>query len=207
MINEWAKTLHVHFGPPRPAVAVQTVQSAYNENGLKGIVLRVKSDLRITCKVFVVTVNEGGSESRFAWVRTHPQILPPYGTKEFERSWVTVSLSRALQATADKRLVAFAIAHEFSHVILDSTGHPHRTNEKVVDFTAMWLGYAEFYQHHRKNNSVQTDIINPESVLGRALSFFGLSKYLPVKEQRLRVGYLTDEEVEQATAVIQRMRR
>jgi hypothetical protein len=41
--------------------------------------------------------------------------------------------------------VAIAIAHELSHVVLDSIRHPLFREEKAVDLTAMLLGFRRLY--------------------------------------------------------------
>jgi hypothetical protein len=54
-----------------------------------------------------------------------------------------------------------AIAHEMAHVVLESTYHPLRENEKVVDLTAMLFGYSELYVkgvriEERNGNTITT---------------------------------------------------
>jgi hypothetical protein len=41
--------------------------------------------------------------------------------------------------------VAIMIAHELSHVVLDSIRHPLKRVEKAVDLTAMLLGFRHLY--------------------------------------------------------------
>jgi len=42
--------------------------------------------------------------------------------------------------------VSIAIAHELSHVVLESIKHPLRKCEKAVDLTAMLLGFSRLYE-------------------------------------------------------------
>src|SRR5438045_1253669 len=41
---------------------------------------------------------------------------------------------------------AMTVAHELSHIVLDSIHHPLRTEEKAVDLTAMILGFSYLYR-------------------------------------------------------------
>jgi hypothetical protein len=77
--------------------------------------------------------------------------------------------------------IAIAIAHELSHIVLDSIKHPLRRCEKAVDLTAMLLGFSRLYSS---------------------------GSY---KEQRLKhgtatqqLGYLSANEVKRANQIISR---
>jgi predicted SprT family Zn-dependent metalloprotease len=197
MIPTWLSTLNEHFGPPKAPVSYSEVQHAFTQDGLSGVVRKVKQDLKITCKVTLDKDQSNLRKHAFAWIRL-PESMPPYGTQAFIDTQVVIFVSPKLQSSKDQRVVTFAIAHEFAHVILDSNGHTHRHNEKVVDLTAMWLGYAEFFQHHRKNNVEQ---VSPKNFMQWFKYFCGV-RYI-TKHQ---VGYLTDEEIEEATKIIQQLR-
>jgi hypothetical protein len=71
--------------------------------------------------------------------------MPAYGTNAFKELRLDLYLRRSflLQSSYDE--IAIAIAHELSHVALDSIHHPLRGCEKAVDLTAMLLGFRRLY--------------------------------------------------------------
>jgi hypothetical protein len=90
-----------------------------------------------------------------------PDELPFHGTKEFRETSLKMYFRKSLleQHTYDQ--VAIVIAHELSHVVLDSIRHPLRREEKAVDLTAMLLGFRRMYvsgahRETRLGNGVRT---------------------------------------------------
>jgi len=108
-----------------------------------------------------------------------PARMPYYGTAAFREMQIPMFIRKAFleQSTYDQ--VAIAIAHELSHVVLDSIAHPLRREEKAVDLTAMLLGFRRLYKSgcHKEEN------------LGNAT-------------RCRRLGYLTFEEVRLADRVL-----
>lgn len=105
--------------------------------------MNVEVDLR------VLWVADGGasdapSREAPAWVNV-PAEMPPYGSDAFKRLRLDVCLRRSFldQSTYDQ--IAIVIAHELSHIVLNSIKHPLRGCEKAVDLTAMLLGFRRLY--------------------------------------------------------------
>ena len=94
------------------------------------------------------------------------------------------------------------MAHELSHVVLDSIRHELRQQEEAVDLTAMHRGYGSFYFHGAHSEITEKDedmesflqMLHPvaHNVLRQLGAEAGTKK---VKRQ---FGYLTKEEVRYA---------
>src|SRR5262249_9385209 len=52
---------------------------------------------------------------------------------------------------------AITIAHELSHIVLESIQHPLKKEEKAVDLTAMLLGFSRLYKQNA-HTDVVTDV-------------------------------------------------
>jgi hypothetical protein len=105
--------------------------------------------------------------------------LPPYGTPAFRDLKLTMYLRKSFLVQSDYDEAAVAIAHELSHVVLESIGHPLREEEKAVDLTAMLLGFGLLYK----------------TACHKELHYHG-----GMTEKRL--GYLTPAEVDAANRII-----
>jgi len=105
-----------------------------------------------------------------------PARMPPFGSAEFKRTKVTMFLRKQFVTAGTYQMLAAAVAHELSHVVLNSIGHPLRTEEEAVDLTAMILGYRDIY--------VETAFVGDQ--------------------RRQQLGYLSSDEVRYAAAVIAR---
>jgi hypothetical protein len=95
----------------------------------------------ITFQVFWVP--DGAASERMgavAWVAL-PKEMPAFGSKEFRKMTIKMYFRKSFfQQSYDR--AAMAVAHELSHIILESIGHPLRRCEKAVDLTAMLLGFS-----------------------------------------------------------------
>lgn len=104
----------------------------------------VRDGMGLQLRVRVGLVNQGGLSDAPAWV-TRPNPMPRYGSAEFKQALVTVFLRKSFLRESKFEKIVMAIAHELSHVVLDSVGHTLRKCEEAVDLTAMLLGYRDFY--------------------------------------------------------------
>ena len=86
-----------------------------------------------------------GFEQTPAWVSL-PENMPFYGTPESKKLTLRMFIRKSFLAQSSYAQAAIAIAHELSHVVLDSIRHPLRREEKAVDLTAMLLGFSELYR-------------------------------------------------------------
>jgi len=88
--------------------------------------------------------NKGEQKDAAAWVEIPPK-MPPYGSKAFKEMKIKVYFRKSFFEQAYD-LAAVVVAHEFSHVVLESIGHPLRRCEKAVELTAMLLGFRRLYR-------------------------------------------------------------
>jgi predicted SprT family Zn-dependent metalloprotease len=65
-----------------------------------------------------------------AWV-SRPQEMPYYGTPEFKKIKVDMFIRKSFAKTETYDRFAMVVAHEFSHIVLDSINHPLRHEEKA----------------------------------------------------------------------------
>jgi hypothetical protein len=100
--------------------------------------------------------------------------MPSYGTKAFKELTIKMFFRKSFIEQAYDE-AAVAIAHELSHVVLESIRHPMRRCEKVVDLTAMLLGFRSLYASGS----------HKEQHFGNTISFRS-------------IGYLRPEEIKRA---------
>jgi hypothetical protein len=86
-----------------------------------------------------------GDDGTPAWVEM-PKRMRFYGSKEFRDLTVTMTIRKPFMASSGYDKAAILVAHEFSHVVLNSLSHPLRNCEKAVDLTAMLLGFSALYE-------------------------------------------------------------
>jgi hypothetical protein len=117
--------------------------------------------------------------------------MPNYGTPEFKKIKVDMFIRRPFAESEPYDRFAMAVAHEFSHVVLESINHSLRDDEKAVDLTAMMLGFSHLYR--RAAHTV--DWIGPNQFEHRTLGYLSESE---LKEacrillpRKLRAKYAT----------------
>lgn len=89
----------------------------------------------------------GGAESITAQVGM-PTFLPLYGSKELKNFPIHVKISAG--CLAHPRTFVAIMAHELSHVLLRSLGHPECDNEVYTDLTAMLMGFSKVMDEGRQ---------------------------------------------------------
>jgi hypothetical protein len=124
------------------------------------------------------SANTGSVKDAPAWVTIPPE-MPPYGGKAFREMRLDMYLRKSFLAQSAYDQIAIAVAHELSHIVLDSIEHRLRRCEKAVDLTAMLLGFRSLYGSgsNKESRSQQTVTIH-------------------------QLGYLTSNEVQVADQVI-----
>jgi hypothetical protein len=132
--------------PPVPLAALRSLHAA---QGYKGMVRLIKQAMNVEVSLRIVWVPEGaaetgGTKGAPAWISV-PKEMPAYGTKAFKELRLDLYLRRSFLQQSSHDQIAIAIAHELSHVVLDSIQHPLRGCEKAVDLTAMLLGFRRLY--------------------------------------------------------------
>jgi hypothetical protein len=106
--------------------------------------------------------------------------MPYHGTPAFKNQKLDIFILKTYAATSTYREFAITIAHELSHVVLESIQHPLRTEEKAVDLTAMLLGFSYFYR-----------------TTAHAALFAGLNRV-----GKSHLGYLNERELDAACRIL-----
>jgi hypothetical protein len=114
-----------------------------------------------------------------AWIIL-PEKMPYYGTPAFKKLKLDIFILKYYAATTSYREFAITIAHELSHVVLESIQHPLRDEEKAVDLTAMLLGFSYFYR-----------------TTAHAAQFVGLQRV-----GKSHLGYLSERELDAACQIL-----
>jgi hypothetical protein len=144
MVESQLYQLREALGGGRPPVARKQLWVMYSEKNYTGIVKFVRDSMNLDLRIRVGLSNVDSRTQAPAWVQM-PSPMPPLGTPAFKQTLATVFLSKSFLSRANFDQVVLAVAHEISHIVLNSTNHPLRDQETAVDLTAMLLGYRDFY--------------------------------------------------------------
>lgn len=121
------------------------MKSLHRAKDYNGLVQLIKKSMNIDVQLVVGWVNSGGPRTAPAWVMI-PENMPYYGTPAFQRLKLTIYIRKSFIEESTYDQAAIVIAHELSHIVLNSIGHPLRKLEKAVDLTAMLLGFRLLYK-------------------------------------------------------------
>jgi len=166
------------YVPPVNLAGLGLLHSARDHKGIIRVVKRLMNIEAITFQVFWVP--DGAAQNHKdapAWVEMPPD-MPFYGSKEFKEMTIKMFFRKSFfQHSYDSAILA--VAHELSHVVLESIRHPLRKCEKAVDITAMLLGFSHLYEaaSHKEERTGNTISIQT-------------------------LGYLTREEVRQVNQIL-----
>lgn len=152
MINAYLAGLTRSFGKVRPPVDDERLHALYAQQDYAGMVRLVRTTLKLDVRVKFGISDTHGPLGAPAWVEK-PDPLPMYGTQALRETVVTIGLKESFVARGVFEQVVLALAHEFSHVVLDSLRHPLREQEEAVDLTAMLLGFRDFYSYRLQRGS------------------------------------------------------
>lgn len=160
--------------PPQPPIDMREQERSFRHRQYADVVRNVRDHLKLKLPVRIGYVNRGGPENAPAFIRL-PTRMPLLGSRAFEQLQVTIFLRKDFLATSDACAVTAAVAHEFSHVLLEATRHPLRNSEEAVDLTAMMLGFREaYYRISERKTSVRLGYLRrDETRLARALILGG----------------------------------
>src|SRR5208337_16502 len=137
--------------PCVPPIAAPSLEALHKSKNFKGMVHLIKKSMNIegvTIRVLWVpdgAASQGAAKDAPAWIRL-PPTLPPYGSQAFREMTLTMCIRKSFLRDSTYDQAAILIAHELSHVVLESIAHPLRKVEKAVDLTAMLLGFRLLYQ-------------------------------------------------------------
>ena len=173
------------YVPPLPTAAIKAL---HNKRDFGGIVVLIRKTMNVGVNLAVhwTSVEPPGElPGARAWIEI-PAKMPYYGTNEFKAVKLDVFVLKSFRDSSDYQEFAIAIAHELSHVVLESIHHPLRHEEKAVDLTAMLLGFSYVYRN-----------------AAHAIRWIDDKHFV-----RRRLGYLTPAELDEACRVLipQRLR-
>jgi hypothetical protein len=146
--------------PPIDLTPIKRLHEARDHKGIVQCVKRLMNLEDITISVFWVSESvAAGPKDAPAWVEL-PQSMPFYRTKEFKEMTVKMFFRKSFFQQAYDQ-AALAVAHELSHVVLESIHHRLRNCEKAVDVAVMILGFGQLYEatcHQEKQVGNQINI-------------------------------------------------
>jgi hypothetical protein len=133
--------------PCVPPIPVEKIKALHARGDLTGIVKLIRSAMNVNVRLVLHWTSEKPPKeipNAPAWIRM-PKRMPYYGTEAFKRVTVDIFIRKEFARKIRYDQFAMAVAHEFSHVVLNSIDHPLREDEKAVDLTAMLLGFSYLY--------------------------------------------------------------
>jgi hypothetical protein len=164
--------------PYVPLVPVEAISALHRKRDLGGIVKLIRNTMNVNVHLVLHWTDEVRGNAP-AWV-TVPKRMPYYGTPEFKKIRIDMFIRKSFAEAEPYDRFAIAVAHEFSHVVLDSIDHPLRHDEKAVDLTAMILGFSHLYR--RAAYTIRRVSLN--------------------EFQRRGLGYLSEHELDQACQIL-----
>src|SRR3989344_3743018 len=186
------------------------LRALYDAGDYKGVVDAVKRGMGLDMRLFLARTHKvppGLSKKAVAWVTLPEKYMPPYGSKEFRAMFITVSIRHSFMNTATFEEFVTVVAHELSHIVLDSIGNVWKRHEPAVDLTAMLLGYGEFYEEASSSRSRSEYFVSPfEMCWKKRLLSWCAYIFLP-RRRMYTESYLSREEIAEAAKWIRFNRR
>jgi hypothetical protein len=145
---------------------VSALKSLHAAQDYQGMLELIKKTMNIDGRLIVAWVNSGGPKEMKdapAWIQM-PKDMPFYGTTEFREAPITMFIRKSFLQESTYDQAAIMLAHELSHIVLNSLRHSLRGCEKAVDLTAMLLGFRQLYEsachkETRSGNRIKVDTI------------------------------------------------
>ena len=144
LIDSHIRILCQSLGKVRSPVDDVSLERDYRCHDYARMAGSVKRILKIETRVRLGLANSGGPAQAPAWIE-YPMPTPMFGSSSFNAMSVTVYLRKSFLKHAPFETIVIGLAHEFCHLVLDSTGNPLRRSEEAVDLTAMLLGFRDFF--------------------------------------------------------------
>jgi hypothetical protein len=139
----WIEQLEDTFGPARPAVDSAPLLERYREKNYTGMLSLIAKSMNLDARLRIGYVTSGGLDAPL-WVRC-PEPMPYYGSPEFKNYQFTIFIRKETIRDFSFDILVAGMAHELSHVLLNSLGHVARGDEEAVDLTAMLFGYGKYF--------------------------------------------------------------
>jgi hypothetical protein len=130
--------------PYVPPLPVQAIKALHKKRDFGGIVRLIRSTMNVEVGLTIHWTSgppPKGLEKAKAWISL-PQKMPYYGTPAFKELKLDIFILKSFIQTSNYDEFAIVVAHELSHVVLESIKHPLKTE----DLTAMLLGFSYLYR-------------------------------------------------------------
>lgn len=164
--------------PYVPPIRVQEIKRMHRKRDLGGIVKLIRNTMNVNVRLTLHWTDQVRGNAP-AWVLL-PEKMPYYGTAEFAKIRIDMFIRKSFAEARPYSEFAMAVAHEFSHIVLDSIHHPLRREEKAVDLTAMILGFSYLYRQR-----------------AHTVSRVGLNRFA-----KRTLGYLSERELDAACRIL-----
>jgi len=191
-IIDWTISLISSLGSARPQADRAALFALYEQKDFSGMMRHVRKELNLDMQLRIGFVNSGGPTHAPAWVHL-PEPMPMYGSQAFKATKITVYLRKAFLEEAPFQVIVCAMAHELSHVVLDSMGHILRRQEEAVDLTAMILGFRDFFLEDTTEQVVTILDTPPRSWFDKLIGHYPIPD-VSIGYTEHHLGYLTQEE-------------
>ncbi len=134
--------------PYVPPVSVDEIKALHQKGDFGAVVKLIRSTMNVGVNLTIHWTSgppPKGLERAKAWISLLEK-MPYYGTPEFKELKMDIFILKSFRDTSTYGQFAITVAHELSHVVLESISHPLRKEEKAVDLTAMLLGFSYLYR-------------------------------------------------------------
>lgn len=127
-----------------PLSVVPGLMEYWEQGSVADIVSELKRHMNVRCKLRVGVVRSGGPCDAAAWVKI-PDPFPFFGTPQYDNTELTIFIKKSMIEDYAFDTAIACVAHELSHIVLESIRHEHRKKEEAVDITGMLLGFKRFF--------------------------------------------------------------
>jgi hypothetical protein len=210
-IEQMLTKLERSFGKPRQAVDLDALHRAYGKEKSVPKLVKLCAQTIFTAGMpcIKVGVYHSGWKGKGIANMEPPPHIPMYGSGDFRKTLFRVSFDGKEIAKVPFSTLAFAVAHELSHIVLYSVNHSLQEEEKAVDLTAMFFGFTEAYAEGKTYVSETLRVYKKRyhGALGSVLDVLGVNQIDTVlDEKKWSVGYLSNDEMHYACSWIMHRR-
>lgn len=132
--------------PYVPPLPVQKIKALHKKGDFGGVVRLIRETMNVGVNLTLHwTSGPPPREKAQAWIKIPPD-MPYYGTPDFKALKMNMFILKSFRDASTWDEFTIVVAHELSHVVLDSITHPLRDQEEAVDLTAMLLGFSYLYR-------------------------------------------------------------
>lgn len=200
-INRWTSALKASLGGVRGQADRAELLALHERKDYAGMIRLVRAAMYLDMPLRIGYVNSGGRATAPAWVRL-PVPMPMYGTAAFRATKITVYLRKSFLDEVPFSGIVCAMAHELSHVVLESMSHPLREYEEAVDLTAMILGFRDIFLEETVSQTVRILDTPPRNWFDKLTGNYPIPD-VEIGYTEHRIGYLSKEEQHFAASLMQ----